>query len=386
MIKLLPNSKSLLLVPLVFVFFSSCNKQEGPPQLPPPDIPYYEVSTLDFPVIEEFVGQTYGASDIDIRARVEGFLEAIHFQEGSRVRKGQLLYSIDPQPFEAKVAEVQSRVAQAKTQLVQAENDLVRIRPLAEIKAVSESDLDAAIAAKGAAEAAVEAAEAQLRLANIELGYTKIYAPISGIIGKTEARVGDFVGRGFNAVVLNTVSDIDPILVRFSITETEYLRMRRYQGEKRQKEIQQKYPELAGMELILADGSVHPYRGKADFADRQIDPTTGTLLIQASFPNPEGFVRPGQFARVRAVTDLLNNAIRIPQRSVRELQGNFQVYVVNDSNKVEIRPIQTGPRKGNMWVITEGLSAGERIVVEGLQQVRPGQQINPVPADFEVID
>ncbi len=379
------NSVLRLMLP-IFLFLTSCQEQQAPPPLPPPEIPCYEVNAVDYPVIEEFVGQTYGASDIDIRARVEGFLEAIHFQEGSRISKGKLLYTIDPQPFEAKVAEVQSRVAQARTQLVQARNELERIRPLEEIKAVSESDLDAAIATQGAAEAAVEAAEAQLRLAKIELGYTKVHAPISGIIGKTEVRVGDFVGRGLNAVVLNTISDIDPILVRFSITETEYLRMRRYQGENRQKEMLKKYPELAGMELILADGSVHPHRGKIDFANRQIDPTTGTLLIQASFPNPEGIVRPGQFARLRGVTGLLDKAIRVPQRSVKELQGNFQVYVVNDSNKVEIRPIQTGPRSGNMWVISEGLAAGERVIVEGLQQIRPGQQINPVPANFEIID
>ncbi len=365
---------------------SACGEKKEAPRLPPPEIPYYEVGASDFPVIEEFVGQTYGASDIDIRARVEGFLEAIHFQEGSRVRKGDLLYSIDPQPSEAKVAEVQSRVAEARTELVRAESELNRIRPLVDINAVSQSDLDAAVARFGAAEASVEAAEAQLRLANIELGYTKVYAPISGIIGKTEARVGDFVGRGLNSVVLNTVSDIDPILVRFSISETEYLRMRRYQGENRMAQIAEKYPELAGVELILADGSLHPHRGKIDFADRQIDPTTGTLLIQASFPNPEGIVRPGQFARVRAVTGLLEKAIRVPQRSVRELQGIFQVYVVNDSSQIEIRPVQTGPRSGNMWIITEGLSPGERVVVEGLQQVRPGQPIDPVPADFEVID
>ena len=371
---------------LLLFFMISCGQEQAPLQLPPPESPVYTVDLTDFPVIEEFVGQTYGASDIDIRARVEGFLEAIHFQEGSQVKKGQLLYSIDPQPFEAKVAEAQSRVAEARTMLVRAESELNRIRPLAEIDAVSQSDLDAAVAQAGAAQASLEAAEAQMRLTRIELGYTRIYAPINGIIGKTEARVGDFVGRGLNAVVLTTISDTDPILVRFSITEAEYLQINRYQENRRRQEIQEKYPELAGVELLLADGSLHPHRGKIDFADRQIDPTTGTLLIQASFPNPAGIVRPGQFARVRGVVDMLNGTIRIPQRSVKELQGTFQVYVVNDSSKVEIRPIETGPRSGNMWVVTKGLSAGERIVVEGLQKIEPGQKVKPVPSDFEVID
>jgi len=373
------------LLPLFFgLFLTACRKNEAPPP-PPLEVPVFEVSAADFPVIEEFVGQTYGASDIDIRARVEGFLEAIHFQEGSRMRKGQLLYTIDPQPFEAKVAEVQSRVAEAKTQLVRAESELNRIRPLVEIDAVSQSDLDAAVAEFGAAQATVEAAEAQLRLAKIELGYTEVYAPISGIIGKTEARVGDFVGRGLNAVVLNTISDIDPILVRFSITETEYLRVVRYQ-DRRPRAIEEQYPELKGVELILADGSVHPHRGRIDFADRQIDPTTGTLLIQASFPNPDNIVRPGQFARVRSVVDLLEGAVQVPQRAVRELQGIFQVYVVDDSSKVEVRPVETGPRSGNMWVIKQGVAPGDRVIVEGLQKVQPGQEIKAVLADFQVIN
>ncbi len=373
---------------LLFFLAVACGEKQAPPQLPPPELPVFEIREDTFPVYQEFVGQTYGASDIEIRARVEGFLDAIHFEEGTRVRKGDLLYSIDPQPYQANVARAQSQVAEAQTILVQAESDLARIEPLAEINAVSQADLDAARARQGAAQASLDAAQAQLRLANIELGYTKIYSPITGIIGKTEARVGDFVGRGFNAVVLNTVSQLDPILVRFAIPEAEFIRLSRFYraqmmaGDERFSAGDQRQD----LELILADGSKHEYPGKLDFADRQVDPTTGTLLLQASFPNPGGFIRPGQFARVRGVIDVLPQAMLVPQRSVRELQGIFQVFIVSDSNTVEIRPVETGPRAGNMWVLTGGVEPGERVLVEGLQQVQAGSEVRPAPADFEPID
>ncbi len=379
----MPTIRVNLLLILFALLLYACGAGPEQRQLPPPELPYFEARTDTFQVYEEFVGQTYGASDIDIRARVEGFLEAIHFQEGSRVRKGQLLYTIDPQPFQAKVAAAQSRVAEANTVLVRAKSDLDRIEPLAEINAVSQADLDAARASYGAAQASVEAAQAELELSNIELGYTHIYSPIDGIIGKTEARVGDFVGRGFNAVVLNTVSQLDPILVRFSIPEAQYLRVSRYYLEHQDAP----RPRQGGQELqlFLADGSEYPYKGKLDFLDRTIDPATGTLLLQASFPNPDNLIRPGQFARVRGVIDRIPEAILVPQRSVSELQGIFQVYVVTDSNKVEVRPVQTGPREGNMWVLTGGVEPGEHVLLEGLQRVQPGQEIRPVLADFEPI-
>jgi membrane fusion protein (multidrug efflux system) len=353
-------------------------------QLQPPDIPVYEVKLTTIPLTSDFVGQTYGYYDIAVRARVEGFLEGMHFQEGSHVRKGQLLYTIDPQPFEADVAEQKSRVAQAETRLVKAENDLKRIRPLAELNAVSQRDLDAAVAERDAAESEVDAAKANLRQANIRLGYTLVKAPVSGIIGITEAKVGDFVGREPNPVVLNAVSRIDTILVRFSITETQFLRLVRFEEEQDTLDINDDLD--LGLNLILADGSTYEHAGKIDFTDRQVDPTTGTLLIQASFPNPDEILRPGQFARIRALVMILTDAIMIPQRCINEIQGIYQVFVVNENNEIETREVKTLRKKGNMWIISEGLSVGDKIVLEGLQQARSGMKIHPVVQEFEYID
>ncbi len=375
---------SCLLFGAFFLSVSGC-KQPAPPPLPPLEVPYVEAMTRDIPISQEFVGQTYGTFDIAIRARVEGFLEGMHFREGSRVRKGQLLYTIDSQPFQAKVAERASSVAEANTLLVKAKSDLDRIRPLAEINAVSQSDLDAAEAQYGAAQASLEAAEAMLRLARIEMGYTRISAPISGIIGKTEAKVGDFVGREPNPVVLNTISRIDTILVRFSITEAEYLRFVRY-AQAQGRNIEDPRMDRADLELILADGSVHDYKGHLDFANREIDPTTGTLLLQASFPNPKGIIRPGQYARVRGVVDVLQQAVLVPQRSVKELQGNYQIFIINDSSKVELRTVEMGPKVGNLWAVNSGLKPGEKVIYEGIQRVSSGASVQPVTADFEVIN
>jgi membrane fusion protein (multidrug efflux system) len=353
-------------------------------QMAPPDIPVYEVEPMNIPITADFVGQTYGYYDIAIRARVEGFLEGLHFLEGSEVKKGQLLYTIDPQPFEAEVAEQQSRVAQAETRLVKAENDLRRIQPLAEVNAVSQRDLDAAIAERDAAVSEVEAAKAAMKQANIKLSYTRIKSPIRGIIGITEAKVGDFVGREPNPVVLNAVSRLDTILVRFSITETQYLRLARYERE--QDTMDQANELNFGLNLFLADGSMYDQQGKIDFANRQVDPTTGTILMQASFPNPEGILRPGQFARIRALIIILTDGIMIPQRCVTEIQGIFQVFVVNEENEVEIRRVDAGRRKGNMWIINEGLAPGEKVILEGMQQARPGSKVNPIVSEFEYID
>jgi len=329
----------------------------------------------EVPIYREFVGQVYGFKDITIRARVEGFLEGIHFEEGSRVEKGALLYTLESQPFETEVAAKMSMVAEAKTVLAKAVSDLNRIRPLAEQDAVSQSDLDSAVALHEAAIASVEAAEANLQAANIQLSYTKIFSPISGIIGKTKAKVGDFVGRSPNPVILNTVSQIDSVLVEFFITETQYLQIgRRYLSsapDSRDK------PSTTNLELILADGSLYDHKGRYDFIDREVDPTTGAILIQASFPNPDELLRPGQFARVKGEFEVVKHGILIPQRSVIELQGMHSVYLVDDNNKVEKRSVKVGPKIRDFWLITEGLKSGEKVVYEGLQKVKEGITVNP---------
>jgi membrane fusion protein (multidrug efflux system) len=369
---------TLNLLCIFSLLFSACTKEE-PKQLPP-DVTVCQTVAQEVPIYREYVGQVFGFKDIAIRARVEGYLEETHFKEGSGIKKGILLYTIESQPFEADVAAKMSMVAEAKTMQTKAISDLNRIRPLAEQKAVSETDLDSAVALHEASISSVEAAEANLRAAKIQLGYTKIYSPISGIIGKTKAKVGDFVGKNPNPVILNTVSQIDTILVQFFITETEYLHFARYsldQNESGQEE------EQAELELILSDGSLYEHKGKIDFADREVDPTAGSMLIQASFPNPDKILRPGQFAKVKVRIEIIKEGILIPQRCVTELQGLYSVFVVDNSNKVLKREVKTGPRINQNWLITEGLKPGEKVIYEGLQKVKEGGIVNPTVQEIK---
>jgi membrane fusion protein (multidrug efflux system) len=263
------------------------------------------------------------------------------------------------------------------TRLAKAESDLDRIAPLAEINAVSQADLDGAIARYQAAKGALQTAEASLEQVRIQLGYTKLHAPISGRIGISKARVGEFVGLTPNPVVLNVVSDSDPIKVRFSIDERTYLLLAKRlakattpSGEKKRM--------AAGLEMILADGSVHPEKGRVVAMGAVIDPGTGTLTLEAEFPNPEQRVLAGQFARVRVVAEVLKGAMLVPSRSISDLQGKKRVYVIDDKNKVSIRSVELGPVVGTLRVITQGLKPKERIAVDSMR-LRPGMTINPKP-------
>ena len=334
------------------------------------------------------VGSTLGTQDVPIRARVEGFLETMEFQEGTFVASGDLLYTIDPQPFQAKLVEAQSRLAASKTALIKAEADLARIKPLAEMKAVSEQDLDSAVALEAAARADVRASEAAVDLAEIDLSYTRIIAPIDGLIGITKARPGEFVGREPNPVVLNVLSDIDPIRVRFSISEREYLIMARtYMASGRadqRRDENQRSARKNDLELILADNSVHDQKGGVVAASQSINPETGTYTIEAAFPNPTNYLLPGQFARVRALYQVLEDVIVIPRQAVSELQGLFRVYVVDANNTVGVRSVTLGPQTGDDVVIESGLEAGETVIAEGLQKVRPGITVRTEP--FELSD
>ncbi len=370
-------SKKIFFV-LIFIAMLSCNKDKNK-QAPPQQIKFVKVIQKEIPIYQTYVGQVYGYKDIPIRARVDGYLMGIHFKEGHRVKKGQLLYSIDPQPYQAKVAESMGQLAKAKTESVRAKNELNRIQPLAEMNAVSQSDLDAAKAEYEAAQASVEAAEANLRLTKINLGYTRIKSPISGLIGKSEAKEGEYVGRSPNPVILNTVSRIDTILVEFFITEAEYLRFFRSINQDKAK----KYDKRSTLELILADGSVHDYKGKIDFINRNVDPKTGAILLQASFPNPKRLVRPGQYAKVKALVDIADSALIVPQRCVRELQGKYSVYIVNQENKIESRQIDVSGFYQDYYVISSGLNAGDKVVFEGIQKVVPGMQVSPEIVEFK---
>ena len=366
-----------MLVSAFLLLITGC-KEKSVASLPPPNVQVVEVIQQDIPVMEEFVGQTYGLYDIALQARVDGFLEGIYFDEGRRVKKGQLLYTIETDPYDARVAVAQGQLAEANTRLVKAESDLVRIRPLAEIKAVSDSDLDAALAQRDAAIGALDAAKANLESANIELGFTKIYSPINGVIGKTEVYPGDYVGRGITNVVLNEVSRIDTILVNFHLPEEKYLGIARFVNENYADLISETRPKR-GLTLILSDGSIYPEEGKIRFVNRQVDATTGTILLQASFPNTNMLLRPGQFAKVQGVINFIQGGLLIPQRCVQEMQGNYSVFVVNENNEVEFRKIEVGSAyETSYMIVTSGLKAGERVVYEGLQKVKSGAKVKPV--------
>ena len=307
------------------------------------------------------VGQTLGSVDIPIRARVEGVLESINFVEGRAVEKDHLLYTIDPRPFHSKVVEAKGRLAEARTMLAKSRADLGRIRPLAEMRAVSQQDLDAAVAQYEAAIGAAQASEAQLEQADIELGYTRISSPIAGRIGLTKAKVGEFVGRSPNPVVLNFVSQTDPIRVRFAIDERRYLQFARQLRNVTEEDV----PAGVGLELILADGVVHDYSGSVVGADAAVNPTTGTFTLEADFANPDRIVVAGQFARVRAVVETRRGALLIPQRCVSELQGNFRVFAITRDGRVQLREVLPGPVVGRLVIIESGLEAGERVALEG---------------------
>jgi membrane fusion protein (multidrug efflux system) len=371
---------SLLLLSALFVSCAKGDKQEA---MPPQPFQVYEIETKSVPIYEEFVGQIYGEKDIPIRARVEGFLEGIHFKEGERVKKGQLLYTIDPESFEQEVAAKTSLLAQEMTILVQTENDLARIKPLAEMSAVSEQELDMATARRDAAISSVEAAKANLKIAQINLGYARMYAPIDGIIGKTMAREGEFVGKDPNPVILNTVSQLRAIRVQFFLTEQDYLKLARAYLTAEEMEMRRvEGDDRTELELILADGTLYDQKGTVDFIDRSIDSSTGSILIQATFPNPQRLIRPGQFARVRVRVRQDDNAILIPQKCAKELQGQFSVMLVNNENVLESRTVAVSEKIGEFYVISEGLQNGDKIILEGIQKVRSGMEIVPKVTDF----
>lgn len=368
------------------VLLAACDRSgSGQATAPSLRVLVTESEQRDVPLSIDMVGSTLGTKDVPIRARVEGFLETMEFIEGTFVTEGDLLYTIDPQPFQAKLVEAQSMLAAAQTTLAKSEADLSRIKPLAEIKAVSEQDLDAAVAQEAAARASVRASEASVELAEIELSYTRIMAPISGLIGLTQAKPGEFVGRDPNPVVLNQVSDINPIRARFSISEREYLIMARtYMArhdakDRKQRGMRSDRPR--NMILILADGSEHPEKGSVVAASQSVDQETGTYIMEASFPNPTGVILPGQFARVRAPYETLKNVVVIPRKAISELQGLFRVYVVDSAGLVSVREIGLGPKTGDDVVVESGLETGETVIVEGIQKVRPGMTVEAVPVE-----
>ena len=368
---------SPMLVPcLLLAVGVGCSKKEAPPP-PPPEVQVAAVVQKDMPVYIELVGATSGSEDVEIRARVEGYLVSVNFTEGSFVKKGQLLYKIDPQPLEAALAQAQANLETARAGLDKTNNDVNRYKPLAEQKAVSQQELDNALSAQQAAQFQVTAYGAQVDKAKLDLAYTTINSPVDGLIGTTQKKVGALVGRGENTL-LNTISQVNPILFRCAIAEAEYLRLARL-GAVKDRSSEKNF----GVELILADGTVFNHKGRLDAIERAVDASTGTLTGQFSFPNPERILRPGQYGKARFVTDFKQDALLVPQLAVQEIQGLYSVMVVKPDATVEQRMVKAGERVGNLWIIDSGLKPGEKVIVEGLQKVKPGVQVNATIAKLD---
>lgn len=366
----------LLAVPLIFLL-SSCEKKAAP-VINPLEVAVTEVLQQDVRLESEYTGQTYGESDIQINPRVDGVILSLNFKEGNLVTKGQLLYTIDPLPFKTKVSEAEAKQASAQADLAKAKSDLDMIEPLARINAVSQRELVAAKAAYEAALAKIKATEASVENAKIELGYCRIAAPISGLIGISKVRVGDYVRPGPGSV-LNTISDLGDMRVRFTLSEQEYLRI--------YKEVTSENSQLKGagksIKLQLSDGTIYPHIGQLSFADRQIDPLTGAITFEAAFSNPDKLLRPGQYVKVLVVTDVRPGALLIPQRAVIEMQGIYQVYVLGDSSKVQLQIIQPGPSFEDAYIVEDGLKPGDKIAFGGTSLLRNGTVITPKMADWK---
>ena len=340
--------------------------------VPPPEVEVAKVIEKSVPVYQEYVATMDGLTNATILAQVKGYLIRQNYKEGSFVKKGLLLFEIDPRPFQASLDVAKAVLARHQAVLQTAQATLERILPLAEAKAVSQKDKDDAIGRVQAAEAEVLAARAEVRKAELDLSFTKIISPIDGIAGAAKAQIGDLVGTP-QAQVLTTVSAVDPIKVYVPISEREYL-----QAVERSKARKAESGKIA-FDLILADGSTWPEKGTFGFADRQVDPQTGTIRVAILFANPDNILRPGQYAKVRALMKTQKGALMVPQRAVGELQGIYQVAVVEADDTVKIRNVKVGERFEGFWIIAEGLKAGERVIAEGTQKVRDGVKVNPKP-------
>jgi RND family efflux transporter MFP subunit len=352
------------------------------------DVEVVQVEQKDVPIFGEWIGTLDGFTNADVRAQVTGYLLRQGYQEGAFVKKGQLLFEIDPRPFQAALDQSEGQLAQARAQLANAEAvqgrtqlDVERYTPLAREQAASQQDLDNAVQNNLAAKASVATAGAQIKTAEaavetakINLDFTRLIAPIDGIAGQAQLQVGALVNLSSGPVT--SVSTVDPIKVYFTVGEPQYLAWRkRYPTD----ETRAAADKNLRLELILADGSTYAQTGTFYFADRQVNESTGAIRIAGLFSNPGNVLRPGGYAKVRAVIRVQQDALLVPQRAVSELQGGYQVAAVDDKNKVSIRTVKVGDRVGNQWIIAEGLNPGERVIAEGVQKVRAGVQVNPKP-------
>jgi membrane fusion protein (multidrug efflux system) len=355
-----------LTVAVATIAATLCSACEKPPVAAPapPEVYVTPVVQRDVPVYLDLVGQTQGFQDVDIRARVEGFLDSVNFREGSFVRKGDLLYQIDPKPLQATLAQANAELATARARLAKADNDVARYTPLVTKQAVSQRELDDARAEQDSTRAQVEASKAAAEKTTLDLSYTKIFSPINGLAGTTQVKPGSLV--------------IDPVIFRVALTEADYLRIIKRDPTRATRDKQDK--KVSGIQLTLADGTVHPQTGTVGPVERAVNSTTGTLGVQIYFPNPDSVLRPGQYGRARVLLDTKTGALLVPQRAVQELQNLYSVAVVGADGKVAFRNVKVGPRVDTLWVIEDGLKPGEQVVAEGLQSVRDGMTVRTKPA------
>src|ERR1044071_2483886 len=371
----------LVLTGAILFFSFACGKSD-PPKPRPPDVEVVSVGQKDAPIWKEWIGILEGLVNAQIKPQVTGYLLRQTYKDGAFVKKDQLLFEIDPRTFQAVVdqakgqlANAEGQVATAEANQIKAQNDVARYTPLAKEQAIPQQDLDNAIQANqaakaqvAAAKAQVEAAKAQMASAQLNIGFTRVLSLIDGIAGIAQAQIGDLVSP---SSLLTTVSTVDPIKIYFPVSEREYLDYVKEHPDEEKRHLR--------LQLILANGSVYPHEGQTTLVDRQIDVKTGTLRVQGVFANPGNVLRPGEYARIRTVIATRKGALVVPQKAVSELQGNYQVAIVGNDNKVQIRPVKVGERIGTDWIIAEGLKPGERVVVEGIQKVRDRMAVNPKP-------
>jgi RND family efflux transporter MFP subunit len=352
---------------------SGCQSKGAVPTAGPIDVEVVQVVQKDVPIYGEWVATLDGYVNAQIQPQVTGYLIKQNYKDGSFVQKDAVLFEIDPRPFQAVLDQSKAQLAQAEAQLGKTQLDVERDTPLAKERAIAQSQLDNDIQANLAAKATVAAARAAVEQAQLNLDFTDVRSLVDGIAGIAAGQVGNLVGPN---TLLTTVSQVDPIKAYFTVSEQEYLNYVRRNPTVAEREANEKRLDL---ELILADGTKYPHGGKFYVADRQVDIKTGAIRLAGLFPNPGNILRPGQFGRVRAATNVLPGALLVPQRAVTELQGNYQIAVVGSDNKVNIRPVKVGDRAGTMWIIEQGLKPGERVVAEGVQKVREGALVNPKP-------
>ncbi len=354
------------------IILSACGERNKSKAPPAPEVNVVIAGQKTIPFYSEYVGQTYGKSDVQIQSRIEGWVMSIHFKEGAFVSRGQLLYTLDDEPVKTRINAAAADLAQANSRLIKFKSDYNRIKPLTDMNALSQRDLDDAVANYDAAKEEVTIAKSRLENTRIEYGYTRIKAPVSGIIGITKVQVGDYVGKSMGiGMPINTISAIGEMRVRFSISESEYLE---FTKAGKTTNLKVSLP----VELHLSDNMPFQEQGYIDFANREIDPKTGSIILQAVFQNKGGLLRPGQYVKVRIKTGTAENAVIVPQQTVNQIQNIFQVFILSDSNKIQPRTVKTGTRIGSNWVIKEGLKSGEKVAMIGNAIIKPGILVKPV--------